>query len=168
MRRAPRRPRAGHNPGDEAVKRINRASSTEVTTRVTQVVMNASRIKGQTLSDNDVTLKSVPEIKVSSVKMKPLANHTITAIGTALSQKKTNCCITMLTASSNQIGYAYWQVFAVRFNSMQRPVRRAGAPSQISCEPTLLRIGVNGVIQEPWPTVTLLATAARIPILQPL
>src|SRR5688500_5067572 len=167
MRRAPRRPRAGHSPGDEAVKRINRASSTEVTTRVTQVVMNASRIKGQRLSNNDVRLKS-EAVNVSPVRMKPLANQTITAMGTALSQKKTNCCITMLTVSSNQIGYAYWHVFAVRFNSMQRPVRRAGAPSQISCEPTLSRIGVNGVIQEPWPTVTLLATAARIPILQPL
>ena len=56
---------------------------------------------------------------------------------------------------------------AVRFSSVQRPLRRAGAPSHISCEPTSLRMGVNGVIQVPRPTVTSLATAARIPILQP-
>ncbi len=55
----------------------------------------------------------------------------------------------------------------MRFSSVQRPLRRAGAPSQISCEPTLARMGVNGVIQVPRPTVTLLAMAARVPILQP-
>src|SRR4026209_2884920 len=99
--------------------------------------------------------------------MKLLANHRITAMGTALIQKKTTCCIGRLTGSRTHIGYAYWHLFAVRFNSIQRPLRRAGAPSQISCEPTSLSIAVNGVIQEPWPTVTLLATAARIPILQP-
>ena len=59
-------------------------------------------------------------------------------------------------------------MFAVRFSSVQRPLRRAGAPSHISCEPTSLRMGVNGVIQLPRPTVTLLAMAARMPILQPL
>ena len=32
----------------------------------------------------------------------------------------------------------------MRFSSVQRPLRRAGAPSHISCEPTLVRMGVNG------------------------
>ena len=85
-----------------------------------------------------------------------------------MSQKDRKICIRMLRVSSSQIGYAYWQMFAVRFSSVQRPLRRAGAPSHISCEPTSLRMGVNGVIQVPRPTVTLLAMAARIPILQPL
>ena len=60
------------------------------------------------------------------------------------------------------------QVLAVRFRSTQWPLKRAGAPSHISCSPTSLRMGVNGLIQEPRPTVTSLAMAARIPILQPL
>src|SRR6185503_6530027 len=111
---------------------------------------------------NDFVAKSVSEANVPPLKMKLLANHRITAMGTALIQKKTNCCIRMLRVSSTHIGDVYWHVFAVRFNSMQRPPNRAGAPSQISCEPTSLRTAVRGVIQEPGPTVTLL-TEARIP-----
>ena len=98
--------------------------------------------------------------------MKPRASHEIAAAGTTISQKDRKTCIRMLRVSSNQTGYLYRQMLAVRFSSVQRPVRRAGAPSHISCEPTSPRIGVNGVIQAPWPTVTLLAMAARIPILQ--
>ena len=45
--------------------------------------------------------------------------------------------------------------------------RRAGEPSHISCAPTFARTAVNGVTQVPVPTVTLLMTAARMPILQP-
>ena len=100
--------------------------------------------------------------------MKPRANHKIAALGTTVSPKDRKICIRTLRVSSNQIGYTYWQVFAVRFSSLQRPLRRAGAPSHISCEPTSLRMGVNGVIQAPGPTATLLAMAARIPTLQPL
>ena len=65
MRRAPLSPREEYSPGDEAVKRIKRQSSTEVTTKVTHVVMNASSVKSQTISNNDVTLKSVSEVNVS-------------------------------------------------------------------------------------------------------
>ena len=85
-----------------------------------------------------------------------------------MSQKDRKICIRTFRISSSQIGDAYWQAIAVRFSSVQRPLRRAGAPSHISCEPTLVRMGVNGVIHVPRPTVTLLAMAARIPILQPL
>ncbi len=74
----------------------------------------------------------------------------------------------ILSASINQNGRADAQLFAVRFNSVQRPLKRAGAPAHISSEPTLLSMGVNGLIQEPLPTFTPLAMAARIPILQPL
>jgi hypothetical protein len=88
--------------------------------------------------------------------------------GSKLSQKKMKICIRTLSVSSCQIGCLYRQVFAVRLSSVQRPLRRAGAPSHISCEPTSLKIGVNGVIQVPRPTLTLLTMAARIPILQPL
>ena len=89
-------------------------------------------------------------------------------MGAAMRQKERKTCISILSASSSQKGCAYWQALAVRFSSVQRPLKRAGAPSHISCAPTSLRMGVNGVIQVPRPTVTLLATAARIPILQPL
>ena len=51
----------------------------------------------------------------------------------------------------------YRQLFAVRRNWVQRPANRAGAPSQISSGPTSSRMGVNGVIQLPRPTVTWLA-----------
>ena len=40
-RRAPLKPRVGYIPGEEAVKRMNRQLSKEVTTIVVQVVMNA-------------------------------------------------------------------------------------------------------------------------------
>src|SRR4051812_20293393 len=100
--------------------------------------------------------------------MRPPASHKIAEVGTTLSEKNMEICIRMLRVSSSQIGYAYRQAFAVRLSSVQRPLRRAGAPSHISCDPTSLRMGVNGVIQVPRPTVTLLAMAARIPILQPL
>ena len=49
MSRAPLNPREGYSPGDEAVKRMKRQASKEVTTRVTQVVMNASRVSGQAI-----------------------------------------------------------------------------------------------------------------------
>ena len=41
MRRAPLRPREGYSPGEAAVARMKRQPSKEVTTTVTQVVMNA-------------------------------------------------------------------------------------------------------------------------------
>src|ERR1700704_4234313 len=41
MRRAPPSPREGYSPGEAAVQRMNRQPSKEVTTTVTQVVMNA-------------------------------------------------------------------------------------------------------------------------------
>src|SRR6516162_1746907 len=100
--------------------------------------------------------------------MKPRANHKIAAVGTTVRQKERMIPIRMLSVSSKHFGYPYRHMLAMRFNSVQRPVRRAGDPSHISCEPTSLRMGVNGVIQAPKPTFTLLATPARIPILQPL
>src|SRR5271169_3901638 len=41
MRRAPLSPREGHSPDEAAVQRMKRQSSKDVTTKVTQVVMNA-------------------------------------------------------------------------------------------------------------------------------
>ena len=79
------------------------------------------------------------------------------AVGTTRSQKSRKICIRMLRVSMNQNGYAYRQLLAVRFSSVQRPLNRAGAPSHISSEPTSLRMGVNGVTQVPRPTVTWLA-----------
>ena len=53
MSRAPLSPREGYSTIDEAVKRINRQASKEVATMVTQVVMNASRVSGPTILNND-------------------------------------------------------------------------------------------------------------------
>src|SRR5215475_3710527 len=100
--------------------------------------------------------------------MRPLTDHKIAAVGSTTTQKAMKICMRILAVSNSQIGDAYWQVFAVRLSSVQRPLNRAGAPSHISCGPTLARMGVNGVIQLPRPIVTLLAMAARIPILHPL
>ena len=41
MRRAPLSPREGYRPGEAAVQRMKRQPSTEVTTTLTHVVMNA-------------------------------------------------------------------------------------------------------------------------------
>src|SRR5215213_7383360 len=120
----------------------------------------------QAVSNNNINLEGEPEISDSPARMKPRASHMIVAVGTILSQKNMKTCIRILRVSNSHVGDAYRQVFAVRFSSVQRPMRRAGEPSHISCEPTSLRIGVNGVIQVPRPTFTLLAMAARIPILQ--
>src|SRR5262245_5060863 len=168
MRRAPLRPREGYSPGEAAVQRMKRQPSKEVMTIVLQVAMNAPRARFQTTSDSGANLKYEPGSSTSSVSMKPRTNHRIAAAGTALRQKNMTICIRMLRVCSNQIGPAYWHIVAVRFSSVQRPLGCAGDPSHISCEPTSLRIGVNGVIQVPRPTVTLWAMAARIPILQPV
>src|SRR6516165_10013603 len=120
------------------------------------------------MSNSGATRKYSSETLASPAAIRLLANHKIAAVGTTTSQKHMKICIRILAVSSNQIGDAYWQVFAVRVSSVQRPLSRGGAPSHISWEPTLLRMGVNGVIQLPRPTVTPLAMAARIPILHPL
>src|SRR5436190_13637898 len=169
MRSAPLNPREGYKPGDPAVKRMNRQPRTEVTTIVAQVVTNAYTASGQTTSNNvEIDLRSVSKRAVSLAMMNPFVNQKIAATGRAVSQNVMNICMRTLTVSRIQIGYLYRQAFAVRLSSMQRPVRRAGAPSHISPGPTSLRMGVSGVIQDPLPTVTLLAIPARIPILQPL
>src|SRR5215470_6421913 len=119
----------------------------------------------QTISNSGVTRKYSSNRLASPAGIRLLANHKIAAVGSATSQKAIKICTRILAVSNSQIGDAYWQVFAVRLSSVQRPLKRAGAPSHISCEPTLVRMGVNGVIQLPRPIVTLLAMAARIPIL---
>jgi hypothetical protein len=61
IRRAPLSPREGYNPGDAAVKRMNRQPRIEVTTIVTQVVTNAYIARGQTISNNvEIDLRSAP------------------------------------------------------------------------------------------------------------
>src|SRR6476620_411271 len=120
------------------------------------------------MSDSGVVQKYSSEWPASAVPIRPLVPHTIVAVGTTTSQQDMKICVRIFAVSSTQIGDAYWQVFAARLSSVQRPPRLAGLPSHISWEPTLLRMGVNGVIQLPRPTVTPLAMAARIPILEPL
>src|SRR4029450_1911417 len=147
---------------------MKRQSNKEITTIATQVVMNASRARRQTISSNGVALKYASDSAVLPAKVNSRTNKKIEEVGTTLSNKKRKICMRTLSVSSNQIGYEYWQMFTVRFSSRHRPVRRAGDPSHISCEPTSLRMGVNGVIQVPRPTATLHVMAACIPILQPL
>ena len=120
------------------------------------------------ISYSGVTLKKLLDTSASATGVKSRANHRIMAAGTTLIMQNTPICMKTLQVSKNQIGRVSRQALAVRRSSVQRPIRRAGAPSQISCVPTSRRMGVNGVIQLPRPTLTLLATAARIPILQPL
>src|SRR5262245_371093 len=166
IRRAALSPRDGNSPGEAAVQRMKRQPSREVTTIVPQLVMNAPMARLEAISDSGVILKYEPGNSMSSTRKKPRVHHRIAAAGTTSRQKDVMICMRMLTLSSSQIGAAYRQIAAGRLSFAQRPLSRAGAPSHISCGPTSLRMGVNGVIQLPRPTVTFSAMAARIPILQ--
>ena len=55
IRRAPLSPCTGYNPGEVAVQRMKRQVSSEVTTRVAQTVMNASRYRVETISNKGVS-----------------------------------------------------------------------------------------------------------------
>ena len=122
----------------------------------------------QTISSSGAIMKYSPAKSPSLDGMKVAANHITAAVGTIRSKRSRKICIRILTVSMNHNGYASRQLSAARFSFAKRPTGRAGAPSHISSQPTLLRMGVKGVIQAPRPTVTSLATDARIPILQPL
>ena len=116
---------------------MKRQLSSEVTTMVSPG--GDERVEGQAPDDLEQRRRSeIVAVKTRRPRqaVKPRANHKIAAVGTTLRQKNKKICIRMLRVSSNQIGCAYRQAPAVRFSSVQRPVRRAGAPSHISCGPT--------------------------------
>src|SRR6516165_12290404 len=122
---------------------MKRQLNREVTMTVSPAVMNAKRLNCHAISRSGVTLKYSLESSASPAGMRPLRNHEIAAAGATTSQKDKKVCMMMLRASSSQLGAAYRRISAVRLSSVQRPPRRAGAPSHISCEPTLVRMGVK-------------------------
>src|SRR4029079_13515476 len=132
MRSAARSPCDGYSPGAPAVQRMKRQPRVAVTTTLTQLVTNPDRAKRQTISSGGVTAKYPLWRTALPGNMTPRATQEIAMVGATLSQKFRKPCIRTLTISSNQIGCVYWQALAVLFSSVQRPARRAGAPSHIS------------------------------------
>src|SRR6476659_1495992 len=66
IRRVALSPRDGYRPGEAAVNLTKRHPSTEVTTIVTQVVINVKMVRCQTSPRNGPARRSAPNVRISA------------------------------------------------------------------------------------------------------